>query len=215
MSGAGSTIARIRETAGKPLEGWEELYESFSPRDLESGERRSRVAPAGSDYRQAAVLIPVMGDGEASLIYTVRRGHLPDHAGQISFPGGSIEPGDGSPLAAALREAEEEINLMPADVEVIGELEELYIPVSNFLVHPFLGIVFPRAEFTLHPEEVEEVFTVPIEEIMEPGAFRKRVWRRDGRDYEVPLFCVRGREIWGATAAITANLLIRLGWERP
>jgi 8-oxo-dGTP pyrophosphatase MutT (NUDIX family) len=211
MREARATMARLRKTLGEPLEKWREIYEGFAPRDLESGERRSRVAQPGRGHRRAAVLIPVVGG--THVIYTLRRGHLPDHAGQISFPGGSIEPSDESPLAAALREAEEEINLPPEDVEVIGELEELYIPASNFLVSPFVGAVPSGAELTLCPAEVEEVFAVFLEDLLEPGSFQRRVWRREGQEYEVPLFCVDGREIWGATAAMTAGLLARLGWR--
>jgi 8-oxo-dGTP pyrophosphatase MutT (NUDIX family) len=201
----------------RPLDVWREVYESFSPVDVETGERRARVPPPGADSRRAAVLVPVLLEPEgARLVYTVRRDHLPDHAGQISFPGGSMEPGDGSLLETALREAEEEIDLSPDLVEVIGELEELYIPPSNFRVSPFVGLLPPEAELVLHPDEVEAIFTVSLDELMFPETLRKVPWMREGREYEVPLFAVEGpppRNIWGATAAITANLLARLGWE--
>jgi 8-oxo-dGTP pyrophosphatase MutT (NUDIX family) len=198
----------------QPLEGWREVYESFSPVDLETGERRPRVPPPGADARRAAVLVPVLLETEeARLVYTVRKDHLHNHAGQISFPGGIPEPEDDSLLATALREAEEEINLRPDIVEVIGELEEMYIPPSQFLVSPFVGLLRQEAELTLDPEEVEAVFSVSVEELMSPDSFKKVVWERDGRPHEVPIFAVEGHEIWGATAAITAGLLARLGWE--
>jgi 8-oxo-dGTP pyrophosphatase MutT (NUDIX family) len=209
--------ARLRETLARPLDAWREVYESFSPVDVETGERRPRVPPPGVDSRRAAVLIPILLEPEgARLVYTVRRDHLPDHAGQISFPGGSLEPGDDSLLETALREAEEEIDLSPNLVEVIGELEEMYIPPSNFRVSPFVGLLPPEAELVIAPDEVEEIFTVSLDELMSPETFRKTLWRRDGRDYEIPVFAVEGpprREIWGATAAMTAALLVRLGWR--
>jgi 8-oxo-dGTP pyrophosphatase MutT (NUDIX family) len=209
--------ARLREAVARPLDAWREVYESFSPVDVETGERRPRVPQPGADSRRAAVLVPVLLEPEgARLVYTVRRDHLQDHAGQISFPGGSMDPGDGSLLETALREAEEEIDLSPDLVEVIGELEEMYIPPSGFRVSPFVGLLPPGAELVLHPDEVEAIFTVSMEELISPRTFQKVLWTREGREYEVPVFAVEGpprRNIWGATAAMTAALLARLGWK--
>jgi 8-oxo-dGTP pyrophosphatase MutT (NUDIX family) len=206
---------RLREAVSRPLGGWREVYESFSPVDLETGKRRPRVPPPGADSRRAAVLVPILIEsGEARVVYTVRKEDLADHAGQISFPGGSIESDDGSLMQTALREAEEEIDLSPGLVEVIGELEEMYIPPSNFRVSPFVGLLPPGAEMVLSPDEVEEIFTVSLETLSAPETFRKVLLRRDGRDYEVPVFAVEdSRNIWGATAAMTAVLLARLGWR--
>ncbi|HEV2742557.1 MAG TPA: CoA pyrophosphatase [Rubrobacter sp.] len=206
----------LRSVLAEPLGDWREVYESFSPVDLETGERRGRVPPPGADSRRAAVLVPVLAEPEGlRLVYTVRKADLQDHAGQISFPGGSMDPSDRSLLETALREAEEEIDLSRDLVEVVGELEEMYIPPSNFRVSPFVGLLPPGAEMVIAPDEVEEIFTVSLNELMAPETFRRALWRRDGRDYEVPVFSVDGsrREIWGATAAMTAALLARLGWE--
>lgn len=208
---------RLREAVSSPLDEWREVYESFSPVDLETGERRPRVPPPYAASRRAAVLVPVLiENGDARVVYTVRKNDLADHAGQISFPGGSFESGDGSLMATALREAEEEIDLSPGLVEVIGELEEMYIPPSNFRVSPFVGLLTPDAEMVLAPDEVEEIFTVSLTTLSAHETFRKVLWRRDGRDYEVPVFAVEdpvSRNIWGATAAMTAALLARLGWR--
>ncbi|MGB3683833.1 MAG: CoA pyrophosphatase [Rubrobacteraceae bacterium] len=206
----------LREAVARPLDDWRMVYEGFSPVDIETGERLGRVPPDDGSARRAAVLVPVLLEPEGPrIVYTVRRDHLQDHAGQISFPGGSREPEDDSLLETALREAEEEIDLSPGLVEMIGELEEMFIPPSNFRVSPFVGLLPPEAEMKLQPEEVEEVFTADLEELLSPSAFQKILWRRDGRDYEVPVFAVEGRRIWGATAAMTAGLLSRLGWEPP
>jgi 8-oxo-dGTP pyrophosphatase MutT (NUDIX family) len=215
---AGEDFAgRLREAVNRPLDGWREVYESFSPVDIETGERMPRVPPPNADSRRAAVLVPVLLEPDgARLVYTVRKDHLQDHAGQISFPGGSIDPRDDSLFETALREAEEEIDLSPDLVEVVGELEEMYIPPSDFRVSPFVGLLPPEAELVLHPDEVEEIFTVPLAELMSPETFRWVPWMRDGREYEVPVFAVgepSPRNIWGATAAMTAGLLVRLGWK--
>ena len=208
---------RLREALSRPLDEWREVYEGFSPVDLESGERRPRVPPPGADTRRAAVLVPIIVESEdARIVYTVRKDDLADHAGQISFPGGSIEARDTSLLETALRETEEEIDLRPELIEVVGELEEMYIPPSNFRVSPFVGLLPPEAEMVLAPDEVEEIFTVPLKTLTAHETFRKVLWRREGRDYKVPVFAIEGpvrRNIWGATAAITAALLARLGWR--
>ena len=207
-------IERLKEALSEPLADWRRLYESFSPLDLTTGERRSRVPESTEGGRRAAVLVPVLpADGGARLVYTLRTGELRDHAGQISFPGGSIDPDDDSPLATALREAEEEIDLSPDLVEIVGELEEMYIPPSNFLVSPFVGLLCDGADLVLAPEEVEAIFSISLEELMSPGSLKKVVWEREGRPHEVPVFAVGGHEIWGATAAITAGILARLGWK--
>jgi 8-oxo-dGTP pyrophosphatase MutT (NUDIX family) len=208
---------RLREAVSRPLGDWNEVYEGFSPVDLETGERRPRVPQPGSDSRRAAVLVPILVEGDdARVVYTVRKDDLADHAGQISFPGGSIESGDDSLLETALREAEEEIDLSPDLVEVVVELEEMYIPPSNFRVSPFVGLLPPEAEMVLAPDEVEEIFTVSLATLAANETFQRVLWRRDGRDYEVPVFAIGGpvpRNIWGATAAMTAALLARLGWR--
>lgn len=210
----GEFEARLKSAVAKPLARWREVYDGFSPVDLETGERRPRVPEPGEDCRRAAVLVPILPAPEgARIIYTLRTGDLQDHAGQVSFPGGSLEPQDGSLLETALREAEEEVDLEPDLVEVIGELEEMYIPPSKFLVRPFVGLLREEAELVLEPEEVEAIFSVSMEELMRSESFKKVVWEREGRPYEVPVFAVGGHEIWGATAAMTAGLLARLGWE--
>src|SRR5215207_4276195 len=106
--------ARLRKAVGRPLDAWREVYESFSPVDVRTGERRPRIPPAGADSRRAAVLVPVLLEPEgARLVYTVRRDHLPAPAGQIPFPGGSGGPGDGSVREPPLGEGGEEKDVTP------------------------------------------------------------------------------------------------------
>lgn len=220
QTGSGSLAARLRESIGASLPGWRELQEGFAPVDVQTGERMRRVPPDFDNARRAAILIPIVAESpEPRVVYTVRKGHLNDHAGQISFPGGGVALSDGSLLDTALREAEEEIDLPRAGVEVVGELEDMYIPPSNFLVRPFVGVISPETRLTLAPEEVESVFSVSLNTLLAGETFQRRILSRDGRDYHISVFAVRdGREsyeIWGATAAMTASLLARLGWQAP
>src|SRR5215213_1802943 len=106
---------RLREAVSRPLDEWREVYEGFSPVDLESGERRPRVPPPGADTRRAAVLVPIIVEGEdARVVYTVRKDDLADHAGQISFPGGSMEARDASLLETALELPRQPLRRAPA-----------------------------------------------------------------------------------------------------
>ena len=210
--GNGSVGERLRRALDGPLPNWREVYDGFRPRDLEAGERSPRVPE--DDARRAAVLVPILQSPDGPrVVYTLRTDGLRDHAGQVSFPGGSVDPGDASLLETALREAEEEVDLRRDLIEVVGELEDMYVPPSRFLVRPFVGLLPPEAELVLAPDEVEVIFSVPLEELMSPASLQTAVWEREGRSIEVPLFAVGGHEIWGATAAMTANLLARLGWD--
>jgi 8-oxo-dGTP pyrophosphatase MutT (NUDIX family) len=131
------------------------------------------------------------------------------HPGQISFPGGRIDPGDDGAVAAALREAEEEIGLPPAAVEVIG-LADVYRTVTGFEVTPVVGIVPPDLPLVPHPGEVAAVFEAPLHYLLDPAHQQERslVWRgRERHYYEIDY---EGRRIWGATAAMIVNLSRRL-----
>lgn len=197
---------------GAPLPNWREVYDGFRPRFLDAGEINPRVPD--DDARRAAVLVPILlSPGGPRIVYTLRTDALRDHAGQVSFPGGGVDPEDGSLLETALREAEEEVDLRRDLVEVVGELEDMYVPPSRFLVKPFVGLLPPEADLVLAPDEVEAIFSVGLDELMDPRNLRTEVWERDGRPLEVPCFAVGGHEIWGATGAMTANLLVRLGWD--
>jgi 8-oxo-dGTP pyrophosphatase MutT (NUDIX family) len=159
--------------------------------------------------RPAAVLVPVVARREPTVLLTVRTPDLPSHAGQIAFPGGKIDPHDETPLAAALREGEEEIGLDPRLIDPIGYLD-LYLTFSGFRILPALARVEPGYTLTVNPSEVVEAFEVPLAFLMEPAnhATKSREWRGIQRSYlEMPY---GDRHIWGITAGILRNLYERI-----
>ncbi|HEV7440488.1 MAG TPA: CoA pyrophosphatase [Methylobacterium sp.] len=169
----------------------------------------SAVAPP-LPHRQAAVLVPVVVRDEGlSVLLTKRALHLRDHSGQVAFPGGKIDPADPSPLAAALREAEEEIGLAPSAVRLLGYLDP-YLSATGFLVTPVIGLVAGTVALAPNPDEVAEIFEVPLDHLMDPSRYhlKSRPWQgRTRYFYAVPF----GENlIWGVTAGILHNLYERL-----
>jgi 8-oxo-dGTP pyrophosphatase MutT (NUDIX family) len=163
--------------------------------------------PAG--ITPAAVLVAVVDRPDPTIILTLRPETMRKHPGQVSFPGGRIDPGDDGPVAAALREAEEEIGLPPAAVEVIG-IADRYRTVTGFEVTPVLAIVPPGLDLVPHPGEVAALFEAPLRHLFDPvhQQVRSAVWRgRERTYYEIEW---EGRRIWGATAAMIVNLSRRL-----
>jgi 8-oxo-dGTP pyrophosphatase MutT (NUDIX family) len=156
----------------------------------------------------AAVLIAVIDRPEPGVLLTVRREHLRTHAGQIAFPGGRVEPGEDS-VAAALREAHEEILLDPAAVEVVGPIEP-YRTVTGYLVTPVLGVVPPALPHTPHEHEVADVFEAPLAYLLDPANHRLQTALLQGRERRYYEILWNGRRIWGATAAMIVNLSRRL-----
>jgi 8-oxo-dGTP pyrophosphatase MutT (NUDIX family) len=163
----------------------------------------------GGDITPAAVLVPVVERPEPTVILTLRPDTMRKHPGQVSFPGGRIDPDDDGPVAAALREAEEEIGLPPGAVEVIG-VADVYRTITGFEVTPVVGIVPPDLALRAHPGEVAAMFEVPLHHLLDPAhqLVRTVEWRgRERSYYEIEW---EGRRIWGATAAMIVNLSRRL-----
>ncbi|CAK0772493.1 peroxisomal coenzyme A diphosphatase NUDT7 [Azospirillaceae bacterium] len=205
-----------------------ETFDSLTPETLRSYFQNADIAPECSTnfsirgdhdlnpdpefaptppLRPAAVLVPLVDrrPNGVTIIFTKRTAHLAAHAGQISFPGGHIEPEDVDPAAAALRETEEEIGLARRHVELIGRLDT-YITRTGFLVTPIVGLITPP--FTLHPdpEEVAEVFEAPLSLFLTPDMPHRM--SRDIMGVERSFYAFPWKQyfIWGATAGMLVNL---------
>jgi 8-oxo-dGTP pyrophosphatase MutT (NUDIX family) len=166
-----------------------------------------------ANVRHAAALLllfPVAG--HAHLVLTVRSETLGRHRGQISLPGGVLEPGE-TEEQAAVREAHEEIGVDPAEVRTIGRLSPLDIPVSGFRLHPIVAVALHRPTFRPADREVARILEVPLEELLAPGCVAEIERTRDGRIVTAPSFCIGEAQIWGATAMVLAELLVLLGWR--
>jgi 8-oxo-dGTP pyrophosphatase MutT (NUDIX family) len=162
--------------------------------------------PIRDDLRAAAVLVPLVERPEGlSVLLTLRNETLQRHAGQIAFPGGRIDPGDVSAVAAALRETEEEIGLAPSSIENVGRLDD-YITGTGFIVAPIVGLINPPYTAKPDPREVAAIFEVPLAFLLDPANHRRdsRVFNGvERRFYAMPY---GDKYIWGATAAMIMNL---------
>jgi 8-oxo-dGTP pyrophosphatase MutT (NUDIX family) len=159
----------------------------------------------------AAVLIAVVDGIEPGVILTVRREHMRTHAGQIAFPGGRIDPGEEA-IAAALREAHEEILLEPAAVEVVDTIEP-YRTVTGYVVTPVLGVIPPDLPLEPHEHEVADWFDAPLAFLLDPANQQRRTAMFQGRERHYYEIVWNERRIWGATAAMIINLSRRLQWH--
>jgi 8-oxo-dGTP pyrophosphatase MutT (NUDIX family) len=183
---------------------------------ITAGELTGFVPPADARSRAGAVLM-LFGEGPAGpdLLLTERAHDMRSHPGQVSFPGGSQDPDDGSPAVTALREAEEETGLDPSGVRVFATLPELWLPPSNFAVTPVLGWWWQESPVrAVDPREVHAVYRVPIEELLDPT---HRVSVRHPSGWTGPAFLIGAEKdliLWGFTAGIISRLFDFLGWTR-
>ncbi|GAB4525386.1 MAG: hypothetical protein Kow00133_13940 [Amphiplicatus sp.] len=210
---AGDWRARIAANLGRAsAQRVRALFEEINPHlvgDKAFEERWTR------ERRDAAVLIPIIDrpDG-ASVLLTVRSPDMPSHAGQISFPGGRIHPEDSGPVAAALREAEEEVNIKPHEVEVIGALGVHYGGLG-FAVTPVVGVVDPSADIKPCPREVAEAFEVPLDFFADLSNHALEERRHQGVSYRMFAAPYDRYHIWGLTAGILRTLAETLREEDP
>jgi 8-oxo-dGTP pyrophosphatase MutT (NUDIX family) len=159
--------------------------------------------------KPASVLVPIVDRSTPMVLLTRRTEDLASHAGQVAFPGGRIDPGDESPVAAALREAKEEVGLPPTLVEPIGYLD-LYLTFSGFRILPTVARVKPEFTLMLNPGEVTEAFEVPLSFLMDPQNHQRKTrdWKGITREYYAMPF--GEHYIWGITAGILRNLYERV-----
>jgi 8-oxo-dGTP pyrophosphatase MutT (NUDIX family) len=205
-----ATIDRLRAALEGPLPG-EAAQDRLAPRP------RRQWPPAfdASRIRRAAgLLLVVPVDRGAHVVLTVRAGTLGRHRGQVSLPGGVLEPGE-TVEQAALREAEEEIGLPPGDVHTLGALTPLDITVSGFRLHPIVATASPCPVLRPADGEVAEILTVGVDVLLDPASLTEVERLRDGARLITPVFQAGGHEIWGATAMVLGEFLGLLGWRGP
>jgi 8-oxo-dGTP pyrophosphatase MutT (NUDIX family) len=195
----------LKRALAAPLPGLEAQLR-MAPRFRDEPEprlERDGLRPA------AALLLLYPHEGEWCVPLTLRGSALRQHTGQVSLPGGRLDDGE-SVEAAALREAHEEIGVAPADVDVLGALTPLVIPVSGYLLHPIVGAAVSRPAFVLHEHEVEALIEVPVAHLRRADVVEWEVRPRARPPFgemDVPCFDVRGARVWGATAMVLAEFL--------
>lgn len=201
------------------MDVWRDLlFQAVSP--LESGVHGLQVngyrppnySPEEAPFRPkktAAVLVALLDLPEPEIVLTRRAEHLPVHPGQVSFPGGAAEESDSSAVQTALREAREEIGLPSEITTPIGFLDRMDT-ISDYRVLPVVALVKPPVCWILDEREVAEVFTVPISIALDDSLYETRYFERDGTKYTLWSLKYKGFNIWGVTAAIMMNLIVRM-----
>jgi 8-oxo-dGTP pyrophosphatase MutT (NUDIX family) len=170
--------------------------------------RGDLIEQPDADFRPAAVLIAITDRPEPGLHFTLRRENMRSHAGQVALPGGKLDPGEDA-VAAALREAEEEIGLPRTAVELWGTADQ-YRTVTNFIVTPVLGLVAPDLPLSPHEHEVADLFEAPLSFVLDPANQQHMTAEFQGTTRLYYQINWQGRRIWGATAAMIVNLTRRL-----
>ncbi len=158
----------------------------------------------------AALVLVYPQAGVPHVLLTVRSGQLAQHAGQVSLPGGRLEPGE-AVADAALRESREEVGVEPQAVRLLGTLSTLYVPVSDFALHPVVGVTDSRPDLHVASDEVDRILEIPLTDLRTTaGPYRGYRWNGD-RKIRVPFFEVGNERVWGATAMVLAELLAVVG----
>lgn len=209
-----ATIDAVREQLRALLSAGIEFPARPGMPDGSAPRRRSAVlilfgALDREPARTAAPTVPV----ELDVLLIRRSDSLRHHAGQVSFPGGGVEPGDSGPVETALREANEETGLDPSGVEILGVLPEVPLAVSDNLVTPVVGWWRRPSAVAADDSESVEVFRAPVAELLDPAARGTSVMRRDGTVFRGPAFELEnGHILWGFTAIVLSTVFDRLGW---
>ena len=177
------------------------------PRDASGEPSRSRwdrsVFPPARAASTLLLLYPA-DDGSLAIPLTVRHAAMRTHAGEVSLPGGAVDDGDASAEAAALREAHEEVGVEPDQVRIVGTLDRVWIPVSNFDLHPFVGVADRRPDLRPHVAEVASIVELPLPYLLAESALTEELIEGDGWQLRAGVYRYAGQRIWGATARILA-----------
>jgi 8-oxo-dGTP pyrophosphatase MutT (NUDIX family) len=170
---------------------------------------RPRLTIHDPDAIACAVLVPLAplpGEDDYDVIYTLRSEHLPNHKGQVAFPGGKRTRQEDL-VRTALRESAEEIGIAPGDVQVLGCLDDVTTMAGQYVITPWVGLIPPAYPFRPNPSEVADVFSVPLSRLVDKQHHGSSNRRWGGNDYDVPVITAGRHEIWGATHQITVHFL--------
>ncbi|KAB7731442.1 NUDIX domain-containing protein [Rudanella paleaurantiibacter] len=192
----------LRRRLQQPLPG-----EAAHRRMMSGSRQRMSVRPNEKARRSAVLILFYPYRGEIYLPLILRPIYDGVHAGQMAFPGGRMERTDENLIRTALREAQEEIGIRVTDVQVLGQLTELYIPPSNFFVQPVVGIMPHRPDFYPDPREVEEVVEVPLATFLDETIVGDTQIEVRGVLIDAPFFQIQNHKVWGATAMMISELL--------
>ena len=168
-----------------------------------------RIRDEKCSYKHAGVLVPLLEDrGEHLILFTKRTDKVEHHKGQISFPGGAVDEEDNSVKETVLREAREEIGLREGDVEILGRIDDTLTVVSDFIVHPFVGLIPYPYDFTISTDEVVRLIKVPLK-VFHPDNSESKgtAFEFEGKTYRTPTYEYDGDVIWGATARIMESFM--------
>ncbi|MEM0999838.1 MAG: CoA pyrophosphatase [Bacteroidota bacterium] len=195
----------LRERLAQPLPG---LAAQVRMAPLSRQQQLARFSVPDNARRSAVLIAFYPGEQGIQFPLILRNDYKGVHSGQIGLPGGQWEENDGDLLGTALREAEEEVGVHPSQVEILGRLSELYIPPSNFLVQPYLGVLPARPNFIPDPTEVAQLIEARLDRVRDSKYYQKsKIKHRTGVEMEVPSFNVQGHIVWGATAMMLSELL--------
>jgi 8-oxo-dGTP pyrophosphatase MutT (NUDIX family) len=177
--------------------------------------RRERKVIDHPSFPHAAVLVPLFEkDGGCHLLFTKRSDQVKHHKGEISFPGGMFDEGDGNLRRTALREASEEVGLKEDQVQILGVLDDI-VTVTEFIVTPFVGVFSYPYPFKLSPIEIAELIEVPLASLLDPGCFGEKEILQIGRKRIVQAYQYKHHSIWGATARILKQFLDLIPTPEP
>lgn len=174
-------------------------------------ETRQLHPPERQDASEAAVLLLLWPQGDAlHFVLTRRASGLRGHSGQISLPGGRRDPDDSDHTVTALRETEEELGIAVSDAQVLGPLDSIYIPPSNYMVYPLVAALAAPPCFRPRAAEVAEVLQIPLASLLDPRRKRESLQTRNGRSLRIPWYALGGQMVWGATAMLLSEFEGRL-----
>lgn len=194
----------LKQVSYSSLPGWQ-AQKKMCP--VPANGDPTRRQPEDNQGNPSSVLVPLFPgeDQKLNVILTLRTNSI-RHAGQISFPGGRAEVNE-SPVETALRESHEEVGIKPESVDIAGSISPLYLDRSNNRISPFVGFLEAKPDMTRNPNEVEEIITVKMEDLLGNSLLKREIWELQNRKLEVPYWDIHRVPLWGATAMMMSELL--------